>query len=1378
MSDMLIQLRVTADGKVAVQELSRVADAERGLAAQTRQTGDASDKAKRQTDAWVAALIRKKETLGMSWAELKKYEAAQLALTEAERRHASALIDGIDRQERYGAAAERVGRLLGGLAATALQAGAAMAGVIVKESIQAAMEAEQAQLKVAAVLKATGHAAGMTARDLEDLAESMAASTKFDDEAIRNASAILLTFRSVSKDSFGEAMNAAANLASVMGTDLNSAVLMIGKALEQPEHGLTALTRAGVQFTAAQKKTIESLVEQGKKAEAMKVILQELKSQGLDGVAQAMNTGLGRATSDLAKGWNELLEEIGRTDAVGGTATRYMTGLTQIMKDLQDQISGTSDRFRNFFKSEEFLGSTVYNALRRMGMSDAYGEGGDRAGGQNRARGRINTEAADRQRAQVGLLNQQIREQQDLVAARAAEAEKAAKKEADAYAKVVKSSSDYLASLERQLASVGATTEQKIMLEAATRSLALKTDEERAAFLASAAALAHQVQVEEDAAAAKRRAAEDVKKIAELDKQRVKALDDGTAAMQRELDQLTRSNDEFGRSRQEIEEATLAKLEHELATKDFTAATYEEIDALEKRVEIQRKIVREGRRADHLEAMKAESEEIKRMAEGMGDAVSEAIMEGGINGADFIKRLFAQLVLRPIVQPIMQDIVGSLFGSGGQGGGLSGLNLLSNLGNIGGIGARLMGGMGSAVNGLGGLLGSSTISQFGAGMAGAVPGTVNFMGPVLPGTTAGTAASFGGEFAAFMSNPVTMAIAAALAIWQSGIFDDGPENPRARLSFGPGSAGSPFGTAGFAMNEGGFDAAAVERFFGSFAGFDRQIARGMSPEQLARIQGRLGAYNTSGRRWDGQPAEFAFPESDETGGEQLMLEFLHQRYSVVFDELGQDLGNLVRAFEGTSEELGAMIQSLYAVTQVGRSIDDMILQITGEAVPLLRGQLDALDTAVVNAQDDFATALDGTDPAALLQAEQQLSQAVVNRYNTELGMIRSLQDAIASLRDQAYQFSVQMAQRISAAGGTRDVAAIALGRATQLRSGIGGAAPVGAQIRDLNSYVGAIDTWYQARRQEIEAQIAAEQAAMQAIANAQAAAAEARIAALEEELALAEQFKGLAESARGMIDEMRLTAANPLSVHGRLAMSGDDVARLREEYAGASGTARIGAGERLIDALRTRLSLGGEGFQRPSPEYQAIYNEVIAELTAVQASAQSEAERAAELQTQIVELQRQAAAYQSSIASSSAASQSYLDQLNAEARAYYEYAEAEGARLFEEQERQHQEQLDAITGGMEPELYIAQLQSQTVDELKEIRKAIREWLDTVGAIVGAEPGGGAGEGGAGGGRPSPESEQKIVLEVDGQVLGSVIVPTIDKRIRQSGTVIKRAIANA
>lgn len=1367
MSDMVLQLRITADGKVAVSEVKATEAAIQGLSREGDKAAAASAKQREELEKFGLALKKKVDTLGMTASQLRVYEAQQLGATRADLEAVAAANATIETYERKAAATARMGVIA---ARAGLAVGTALVTGLVA-SVRAGREAEESQLKLEAVLAATGSAAGLSARQLNTFADAMARSTRFDDEEIRNASATLLTFRDVQGSTFKEGLKLAADLSAVFGGGLQSSVVQVGKALQEPVEGITALRRVGVQFTGEQERLIKHFVETNNLAAAQRVILDELANQ-VGGTAVRSYSGYAKAIGDATKSAGEFFEALGNSAPVRTAVIGFLDAATTRFEALTGAIQGNADAWAKLLTDPRIpillrmLGTSAVALSAARGASDRQRYLlSDPDGSWNAAEeARLARTGADRQ-----------------AAARAAAAQADAARKAEELLKRYRSEqeklNDEIAEFVKQATAAGKGEEY----------IAAGVDKITAAYNSRKKSggdlnkeLERQARLEQQLAEYHERELQGAARRSEQIERRTIALEDGNDWLRVEIDTMGASTLERELAMLALEEEIALRDELDPATRKAIENLYAERRALlETRAARKEDLERGARKEASLRAMlQAEEREIEQMAQGMGDAVSEAIMQGGIDGAQFIKRLFAQLVLRPIVQPIMQDIVGSLFGSGEQGGGLSGMNLLGNLGNIGSLGMRLMGGAGGGINALGNLLGSSTISQFGAGMAGAVPGTVNFMGPVLPGTTAGTAASFGGEFAAFMSNPVTMAIAAALAIWQSGIFDDGPENPRARLSFGPGSAGSPFGTAGFAMNEGGFDAAAVERFFGSFAGFDRQIARGMSPEQLARIQGRLGAYNTSGRRWDGQPAEFAFPEGDETGGEQLMREFLHQRYSVVFDELGQDLGNLVRVFEGTSEELGAMIQSLYALTEVGQSIDDMILQITGEAVPLLRGQLDALDTAVANAQDDFATALEGTDPAALLQAEQQLSQAVVNRYNTELGMIRSLQDAIASLKDQAYQFSVQMAQRISAAGGTRDVAAIALGRATQLRSGIGGTAPVGAQIRDLNSYVGAIDTWYQARRQEIEAQIAAEQAAMQAIANAQAAAAEARIAALEEELALAEQFKGLAESARGMIDEMRLTAANPLSVHGRLAMSGDDVARLREEYAGASGTARIGAGERLIDALRTRLSLGGEGFQRPSPEYQAIYNEVIAELTAVQASAQSEAERAAELQTQIVELQRQAAAYQGSIASSSAASQGYLDQLNAEARAYYEYAEAEGARLFEEQERQHQEQLDAITGGMEPELYIAQLQSQTVDELKEIRKAIREWLDTVGAIVGAEPGGGAGEGGAGGGRPSPESEQKIVLEVDGQVLGSVIVPTIDKRIRQSGTVIKRAIANA
>lgn len=1359
MSEMLLQLRVTADGKVAVQEVTRTADSLRAFEAETKRVGVTTDEAKRKTDAWVAALLRKNDTLGMSWSALKKYEAAQLSLSEAEKKNVGIIIDSIDKHERYGAAAEKVGRVLGGLAATALSAGVAMAGVIVKESIQAAVEAEQANLKVEAVLKATGHAAGMTAKDLDDLAQSMAASTQFDDEAIKNASAILLTFRSVSKDSFGDAMQAAVDLASVMGTDLNSAVLMIGKALEQPEHGLTALTRAGIQFTDAQKDTIKSLVEQGEKAEAVKLILQELKSQGLDRVAQAMNTGLGKATSDLKKGWNELLEEIGRTDAVGGTATRYMTGLTQIMKDLQDQISGTSDRFRNFFKSEEFLGSKVFSALRQLGMSDPY------TGTPKQPPKKTEADHAEELAAQDGRAIKWQKDQIELHGRRAKAAQEAAEKESAAYAKVVKSSAEYLASLEKQVASVGATTEQKIMLEAATRSLALKTTEERSAFLASAAALAHQVQVEEDAIAAKKKAAEDTKKILELEKKKNEEMQRGTDALQKELDALIKSNDEYGKSREMIEADTLAKMEAELASKDFTTSTYEEITALEQRIAIQEKIVGQARRGGQLEK---QTEEVRNQV-ALYDEVSSRVanVATGISKWTDELKYFGQELAALLVKRWVLQLVAGVTGSTALGAAASSVGQGSLAGSLlpGGLG--LFEGAGVAAPGMGVTVGLESLA-INAGMTSlATSGAISAIVSAVPYVAIAVALysmfsrrggpKEGGSYSAqYDANGNFVGTSSVPGTDNGRFFTPSQADAEVRNLVGRYAAGyfSRLSTLGGASTGATFS-----------LGFDRD-PRGTASSRVSNsvIIGGREVYRSADRSVD-----------DEAIADELALEIKRGILAgLQASNLEQDIGDILRTLDASTASSEA-IDNVIALAEAYKNLDDIIADMSGTPAEVVARAMEGMHQQVEAGQRSLDAALSSGEQGEILAAEQQLQQAVLNRYNTELQMIRQLQDAIAAVREQAYQFSVQMAQRINAVGGSRDVAGIAMGRATTLRAGIGGNAPVGSQIRDLNGYVGAIDTWYQSRRSEIESQVAAEQAAQQAIGQAQQAAAQARIAQLQGELEVAEQFQSVVDRTREMIDQMRLTASNPLALAGRLGLATADAQSLRGTYNAASGTGRVDAAGRYLDALQTRLGLAQDAFQRPSPEYQAIYNEIIAELTRVQGDAKTEAERSLDLQARLADLQAQANGYAAATASASAASQGYLDALNAEARGYYEYAEAEGERLFAEQERQHQEQLDAITDGMEPELYIAQMQRETVTELREIKELIREWLNTPGGP--AAPASNSPTDGS----SSPDSVPKsttFVLELDGQVLAKAIAPAVDSRISKSGTVIKRALQNA
>jgi hypothetical protein len=126
----------------------------------------------------------------------------------------------------------------------------------------------------------------------------------------------LLTFRQVTRESFGEAMEVAVNLSKVFKTDLQSAVLQLGKALEDPVTGLTALNRSGVSFNEAQEAVIKKLVETGRHAEAITLILRTMKDQGLDQVAKSMNQGLFKATNDVKLEWGDMLKALGQSESV------------------------------------------------------------------------------------------------------------------------------------------------------------------------------------------------------------------------------------------------------------------------------------------------------------------------------------------------------------------------------------------------------------------------------------------------------------------------------------------------------------------------------------------------------------------------------------------------------------------------------------------------------------------------------------------------------------------------------------------------------------------------------------------------------------------------------------------------------------------------------------------------------------------------------------------------------------------------------------------------------------------------------------------------------------------------------------------------------
>ena len=142
------------------------------------------------------------------------------------------------------------------------------------------------------VFRSMGDTTGTAAKNAQDYAETLARQIGVDDDVIKSTEAKLATFKAVSNATalqagiFQRATNAAADLAATGFGEMESNATQLGKALQDPVKGLTALAKAGVTFTAQEKAKIKTLVESGNQLEAQKVILSAIESQ-VGGVAKA-----------------------------------------------------------------------------------------------------------------------------------------------------------------------------------------------------------------------------------------------------------------------------------------------------------------------------------------------------------------------------------------------------------------------------------------------------------------------------------------------------------------------------------------------------------------------------------------------------------------------------------------------------------------------------------------------------------------------------------------------------------------------------------------------------------------------------------------------------------------------------------------------------------------------------------------------------------------------------------------------------------------------------------------------------------------------------------------------------------------------------------
>ena len=278
--------------------------------------------------------------------------------------HLNRTINNVDdRLKGFGASIARV--------TAAVTTGAVLAGgVLLKGAVAEAREAAKVTRITANAIRTTGGAANVTAEQVARLSEAISNKTAIDDEQIQTAANMLLTFKKVrneagaGNDVFNRATQAAADLSIQFG-GIDNASKQLGKALADPVKGIGALTRAGIDFTAEQKKQIKEMVKVGDVLGAQKIILAEVEGQ-VGGAAAAAADPMQK----LGVIVDNLKERLGT--ALLPVIEKVATWLGNSLPGAMDKGAAIARTLQDAFKGLQPIFETVGDVVRRV--SDAVAE--------------------------------------------------------------------------------------------------------------------------------------------------------------------------------------------------------------------------------------------------------------------------------------------------------------------------------------------------------------------------------------------------------------------------------------------------------------------------------------------------------------------------------------------------------------------------------------------------------------------------------------------------------------------------------------------------------------------------------------------------------------------------------------------------------------------------------------------------------------------------------------------------------------------------------------------------------------------------------------------------------------------------------------------
>jgi hypothetical protein len=220
--------------------------------------------------------------------------------------------------------------------------------------VQESLDAQAGMAQTNQVLKSTHDASGMTAQAVADLAGNLSHLTKFSDDTVQASENMLLTFTNIGKNVFPQATKTVLDMSQALGQDTKNSAIQLGKALNDPIAGITALSRVGVTFSQTQKDQIKHFMDANQIAKAQGVILGELQKE-FGGSAEAAGKTFGGQLAILKQRLSDVKQTIG--DAL-------LPILTKLVGFVSDNIGPAFDNLGKAFRDVKDTATQVGQILK------------------------------------------------------------------------------------------------------------------------------------------------------------------------------------------------------------------------------------------------------------------------------------------------------------------------------------------------------------------------------------------------------------------------------------------------------------------------------------------------------------------------------------------------------------------------------------------------------------------------------------------------------------------------------------------------------------------------------------------------------------------------------------------------------------------------------------------------------------------------------------------------------------------------------------------------------------------------------------------------------------------------------------------------------